>query len=68
MQLCDCQMQGLTKLVIQKFALITSELEATVWSGMFQKLCPVLNTPPMAFHSCRAAQKSCQSSWNLIPV
>jgi hypothetical protein len=34
--------QGVPELVIQKSAVITAELEVTIWSGMFQKLRPVL--------------------------
>ena len=36
MKLCDCQIQRIPKLVIQK-SVVTSELEVTIWSGMFQK-------------------------------
>jgi hypothetical protein len=35
-------MQGVTKLVIQKSAVITCEIEVTIWSGTFQKLHIVL--------------------------
>jgi hypothetical protein len=30
--------QAIPKLVIQKSAVVTSELEGTIWSGTFQKL------------------------------
>jgi len=35
-------MQGVPKLIIKKSAVIASELEVTIWSGTFQKLCLVL--------------------------
>jgi hypothetical protein len=36
------KIQGILKLVIQKSAVMTSELEVTIWSGTFQKLHLVL--------------------------
>jgi len=34
----ECKIQGLPKLVIQKSAVLTSELDVKIWSGTFQKL------------------------------
>jgi hypothetical protein len=50
--------QDVPKSVIQKSAVITSELEVTIWSGTFQKLRQVFVfsfKPPDVFHSRRGA-------------
>jgi hypothetical protein len=34
----ECKIQGVSKLVIQKSAVLTSELDVKIWSGTFPKL------------------------------
>jgi len=46
--------QGGPKLVIQKFAVVTSELDVTIWSGTFVAHCPKVIMQTARWHSIYA--------------